>query len=386
MINVNKIGDSITGSVNGKRFGIAYNEETYAKMVELAKASTTVETREEFNAIVAEFEPLTVETFADTVETACPYIHINRSTGKYYLKNEDGKISTFPMPKSFVDRILTSIEKGIDVLPLIKFWTRLLRNPVLTGRKASRICKYIAKTYVDYELVEELINEKGVSREVAIERATSLQTPITVEGLLSTYKVSREIKHKYILDEDGNRKKVDRYQVTKTIDDVTGKITETVAEPEFAEERIFEPAVVGQSHDAFLCDGVEGHIIKVGSRIVLPEWEQVNCNDDTSCVKGLHVGNLDYIKGYHREGVTERHYIFVDPMFIGAITDDGSGALRVKEYYVYDTFTGVTKGMYHSSTYAAMTDEAWKEMRNQAIEEANKLKAAIDEDIANLPA
>jgi hypothetical protein len=73
-------------------------------------------------------------------------------------------------------------------------------------------------------------------------------------------------------------------------------------------------------------------------------------------------------------------------MYIGAVTNDGSGALRVKEYYVYNTFTGVTKSMYHSSTYAAMTDAAWKEMRITAIEQANKLKVSVDEAIAQIPA
>jgi hypothetical protein len=387
MINVNKIGDSITGSVKGQNFGIAFSEEKYAKMIELAQKSTEVETVEEFNAIVEEFLPLTKESFADTVETACPYIHINRATGKYFLKN-NGIVSKVPMPESFVDRILVSIEKDIDVMPLIKFWTRLLRNPYLTPSKTRRICNYIAKTYVDYEMAAELINTQGVSEPVAYQRATTLQTPITKEGLLCTYKVSREVKTKYVLDENNEKQVVDRYPSTSTIDENTGEVTTTTEEPLFMEERIFQPAVMHTSGDAFECDGVLGHIIKVGSRIVLPEWSQVDRNDDHSCVKGLHVGNLDYIKGYHTEGVTEKHYIFVDPMFIGAITDDGSGALRVKEYYVYGTFTGVTKSIYHSSTYAAMTDAEWEKMRKEAIETADKIRldmeATLEEGLATV--
>jgi hypothetical protein len=382
MINVNKIGDSITGSVKGTKFGVAFSEEKYAKMLELADAAEEAESMEEFNLIVEEFMPLTVESFADTVETACPYIHINRATGLYYLKSE-GRVSSVPMPESFVDRILVSIEKNIDVMPLIKFWTRLLRNPNLTDVKVNRICNYIAKTYVDVEFADDLINEQGVSTNVAFERATTIQTPITNEGLLCTYKVSREVKTKYVLDANNEKQVVDRYPSTSVIDENTGEVTTVVDEPLYMEERIFEPAVVGKNYDAFACDGVLGHVIKVGSRIVLPEWSQVNCNDHESCVKGLHVGNLDYIRGFHTEGVTEKHYIFVDPMMVGAITDDGSGALRVKEYYVYGTFSGVTKSIYHSSTYAAMTDAEWAIMRAEAIAAAEAFKAEIDEATAN---
>lgn len=382
MIIVNKIGNSITGSVNGERYGITFSEEKYAKMQELEAKSQEVATRDEYNAIVEEFKPLTVESYKDTVETACPYIHINPATGKFYLKDGD-KVSTFAMPQSFVDRIMKSLEKNIDVLPLIKFWTRLLRNPNLTETKAERLCNYIAKTYIDRELVDKLIEEEGVSYEVAVERATSIQTPITKEGLLCTYKVSREIKHKYILDENGNRQKVDRYDVTKEIDDITGEITETEAVPAYVEDRIFEPAVVGQGHDAFFCDGVLGHTIRVGAKHSLESWDQVDTRDHVSCVKGLHVGNLDYIDGYMNDN-TETHNIFIDPRHVGAITDNGSGALRVKEYYVYDSFAGVCKNMYHSSTYAQMSDAEWAVERQAAIAEIEAIKAEFDQVVADM--
>lgn len=90
--------------------------------------------------------------------------------------------------------------------------------------------------------------------------------------------------------------------------------------------------------------------------------------------------NLDYIRGYQHSG-TETHYTFVDPMHIGAVTDDGSGALRVKQYFTYDSFAGVTKSIYHSSTYAALCDEEWAKVRAEAIEVTNKLKAELVEDL-----
>lgn len=388
MITINRIGDSITGSINGKRFGVKFSQEKYDALLALEAKSNTVSTMVELEALYTDATVLATESFLETnAVPGCEYIHVNAATGKYFLK-EKNKVSKVEMPKSFVDRILTSVEKGIDITPLIKFWVRLLRNPKLNAKKIRRICNYIAKTYVDREFRDELIKEQGVSTEVATERATSLQTPITMEGLLCTYKVSREITHRYVLEEvDGVqvKKKVDRYTPTKSINDVTGEVTvESDGKPAFVEDRIFEPAVVGQSNDAFECDGVLGHIIKVGAKHTLPEWSQVNCDDDITCVKGLHVGNLDYIAGYQNSG-TETHYTFVDPMYIGAVTNDGSGALRVKEYYTYKSFAGVTKSIYHSSTYAAMTDADWARLRQEAIDaHKSNLLASSSEFEANL--
>lgn len=385
MVNVNVIGDKfITGSGKDFNFSVKYTKDKLAQLQALKADVDNAEDRTSYDSAVANFKAAAVESFSETVETACPYIHVNENTGKFYLKQGD-KLSVHPMPKSFVDRILKALDKGIDVMPLIKFWTRVLRNPNFSSKKAKLICNYIAKTYVDYEQVQQLVDEHGVSQDVAIERATTTQTPITQEGLLCTYKVSKEKLKKYALDEDGNKILVDRYTTTKAIDEETGKVTTDTAMPEYVEERVFEPAVVGSSHDAFFCGDVEGHIIKVGQKHYLKDWSQVNTNDNQSCVKGLHVGNLDYIRGYQHSG-TETHYTFVDPMYIGAVTDDGSGALRVKEYFTYDSFAGVTKSIYHSSKYAAETDAAWEVIRAEAIEETNKLKAELEKEVTELPA
>lgn len=292
MVNVNVIGDKfITGSGKDFKFSVKYTPEKLTQLQALQADVNNAQDRVSYDSAVANFKQASVESFSETVETACPNIHVNESTGKFYLKQDD-KVSVHPIPKSFVDRILKSLDKGIDVQPLIKFWTRVLRNPHFTHKKAKLICNYIAKTYVDHEQVSELVNEHGVSQDVAVERATGLQTPITQEGLLCTYKVSREVFKKYALDEDGNKVLVDRYTQTKTIDEDTGEVTVDKGLPEYVEERVFEPAVVGQSHDAFYCGDKLGHQIKVGQVHYLPEWDQVNTNDNASCVKGLHVGEL----------------------------------------------------------------------------------------------
>lgn len=68
---------------------------------------------------------------------------------------------------------------------------------------------------------------------------------------------------------------------------------------------------------------------------------------------------------------------FVDPSQIGAFDHSGQGAIRCKSYYVHNAKFAPVRGLYHSSTYAKLTDAQWASERAQAIEEANKAIKAI---------
>lgn len=73
---------------------------------------------------------------------------------------------------------------------------------------------------------------------------------------------------------------------------------------------------------------------------------------------------------------------FVDPAEIGAFVDGDDYAIRVKSYFVYGATIGKNKGLYHSSTYAAMKDAEWEEYKKEAVENSNKLfKELTDFDI-----
>jgi hypothetical protein len=133
---------------------------------------------------------------------------------------------------------------------------------------------------------------------------------------------------------------------------------------------LFEPAVQGTSGDAFYCEGPNGfdkpgHFIKVGCVHRLESWDQVDTRDNVSCVKGLHFGGLVYINNYSGE----IHNVFVDPMHIGAIPDDNTGAIRCLQYFVHSSLVGVNGSIYHSSTYAAKTDAEWAKMRAEILED-----------------
>ena len=257
----------------------------------------------------------------------------------------------------------------------MKCWVRFLRNPFFTDAKAKLFAEYISAPFTNDVKVSELMAQ-GLSHEVAVKKATTTQVAISQEGLLVCYKVSAEIREKYVMQEDETLVKRSLY--TPTVDPITGVIT--YAEPDAVEERWYEPAVMHRGGDAFFCvPGIRafdpttdktGHVIKVGNLIALENWDQVDTRDKVSGVKGLHVGGLSYIKGYQKDQ-TVTHNILVDPMHIGAIVglgDGNDGAMRVKQYFVLSNFQGVNKNIYNSSKYGELTDAEYASMVKESVE------------------
>ena len=374
MISINVIDERISGSYGDKTFSVDFNKEIYEQMQKLQEQAESASSIEEYQTVLKAFGPLTAQDYTKTVQDKCEFIHVNKSTGEFFLQH-NGVVSSIPMPEALVERIYESMDKGLDFMPLVKMWTRWLRNPVLRtkmkkgwGREfCERFFSYINLKYVHPKLKEELMEEQGLSEEVAERRATMYQMKITKEGLLNGYKVSTEIMTKFQEGEDGEVVEVPRYKRTFNVD--TGEI-ESDGLPEHVEDRLFQPAIMGSSGDAFFCEGTNGyakpcHFIKVGCTHRLPGWDYVDTNDRRSCVKGLHFGGLEYINCISGE----IHNIFVDPMHIGAVPDDDTGAARCLQYFVHSSLAGVNGSIYHSSTYAAKTDEEWQEMRQKIVEE-----------------
>jgi hypothetical protein len=385
MIHINVIDDRICGSYGDTPFSVQYTPELYEKLSKLSELANDSATIEEYRKFLDEFGLSTQEDYTALIQDKCEFIFVNRATGEFFLKHGE-TVSTIPMPEALVERIYESIDKGIDFNPLVKMWTRWLRNPILKkkmkdgrGKEFSeRFFNFVNLQYVHPVLFKKYTEEMGFSDEKAIDAATMYQMKITKEGLLNGYKVSREILHKYDT-ETGEVQ--DRYKRTFNVD--TGEI-ESEGLPEFVEDRLFEPAVMGSRGDAFYCEGVNGygapgHFIKVGCVHRLDSWDKVDTDDHASCVPGLHIGGLKYISGYSGE----IHNVFVDPMHIGAIPDDETGAVRCLQYFVHSSLAGVNGSIYHSSTYAAMTDAEWDKMREEAValsmEKAKKLQAEQDE-------
>lgn len=364
MIHINVSEGLISGSYGETPFSVTYDQNLYDAMIKVANAANDATDMETYKLHLGEFESLTVEDYTKVIQDKCEFIYVNPSSGDFFLKVGD-VVTNQPMPKALVDRIYESIDMGIDFEPLVKMWTRWLRNPLLKEKGqdfSERFFNFVNMKYVHPKLKKELVDEQGLTEEVAERRATMYQMKITKEGLLNGYKVSKEVLHKYDA-ESGER--VDRYK--RTFNPDTGEI-ESEGVPEVVEDRLFEPAVMGSGGDAFSCEGSngfnsDGHFIKVGCSHRLPSWDCVNTDDYRSCVPGLHVGGLKYISFYSGE----IHNVFIDPMHVGAIPDDVDGAIRCLQYFVHSSLAGVNGSIYHSSTYAAKTDKEWEDMRAEIL-------------------
>ena len=363
MVNINVIGGVISISLKDETKVVPYTKSAYEKLTKLADKANNADTVDEYNkkcdkilVKVAEY----TQTAHQLVTSRCDWLEYNTYTQEYFLTLDGRIVSDIPMPQSLVDRIMDSIDKGVDFMPVIKLWTRFLRNPNLKnkGREfARRFAEFVNMKYVDPRTKNELI-EQGIEESVAAELSTIYQIKITQEGLLNGYKVSKEILHKFD-EETGER--VNRYSRTFNID--TGEIS-SEGLPEYVEDRIFEPAVMGNGGNAFYCGDTLGHFIRVGKVHRLESWDQVNCFDQLSCVPGLHVGGLYYINCYSGE----IHNVFVDPMHIGAIPNSRDGAIRCLQYFVHSSLAGVNGSMYHSSDYAKLTDKEWEDLREEILE------------------
>ena len=388
-INVIHRGDEkiLNGSLSGEKFNLPFDEDLYnSLLVKQAEYNEFVDATP-VPAWEEEVKALLVEKTQDIIETVCPDLQKDPRTGFYYVV-VDGETSKTPVPESLIAVMLESAEKEISPEPIVKAWIRFLRNPNFTPTKAQLFAKYITALIVDFEEVERLEEEEGFTEESAINRATYNDVAITQEGLIVAKKYAELITEGWEMDVKENKpKRMSLYDKTPlTVNKISGVVAggEDVL-PEFAEDLYFQPPVQGTNGDEFFNGDEKGHVIQVGKSIKLEDWDQVNCNDDTHCVKGLHVGGWQYVSSY-KSLKCQLLECFVDPAEIGAICDinHSDGAIRVREYFTYGAVAGRTKGIYHSSTYAKMKDAEWEEYKKKAVEEANEILKVIQGGIDNL--
>jgi hypothetical protein len=375
MIIVNRLDDTILVSTKGRDYTTLFTQEKYDKLLAISAASEKLDNMEEYQAFVVTVENICQDNYKETMESFHPELHVNPVTKKHYLKLGNGKISSIEMPEAIVRRIQISVDKKIDINPVIKCWKRFLRNKK-AGNKlfAERFAEYLDLVYVDPKKVKEAM-DKGLSREQASDLAKTYEVKITTEGLIAAYKVSQEVDWKFAMV-DGKITKVDRY--AKTFNENTGEILGDERTDLKAEDRLFMPKIMGDRGDAFYCEGPNGfkepgHFIKVGCVHRLPDWSYVNTDDTIDSVAGLHVGGLGYIA----EWGGEIHEVLVDPMHIGAIPRySGSKAIRVIQYFVYGTLVTLNHSIYRKSKYAELSDAEWAKI---AQEIADKDAAATQE-------
>lgn len=394
MLNFNISNKQIVGSINSKPFSVPHTEELWNALTLANNQLASATTKAQYDLILEEAQKSldTIEVGADYIETITPNIVFDKKKGTYHLATADGNlISDIALPKILIEKMKYADSNNLPVTPIVKFATRLLRNP--RARKSTeegnilfeRVCNYVFRTYVDPTLLKFYIEEKGFSNEVATEMSTIYQTPITQEGLISTKKVVEvdydAQRFKFVKDDEdfASVKQVLRDGITSEVDENTAEVK--ISDPQYIEDWKFYPTCMGKTGgDAWsrsdLPEGETTHYYRIGTYATL-QPSQVDYNDNHSCSKGLHTGNFDYVKNWVRDNnyVAE---VFVDPEKIAAIPlGDSSGVLRVEECYFYGQISLKVpmKNIYHSSTYAAKTDAAWAETLEAAIKESEAKEA-----------
>ncbi len=365
---VNKFKDVITGTIGVDKYSLPFSQEAYDALTALELQIDEAKTMEDMNSLIAQAKEMTTKSFSDKLQDVIPYLVFNSVSQQYFIKNNN-KVSSFALPKVLADRILKAYEEKTPIEPFVKAWIWFLRNPKFTPAKGERFARYITTLVVDQAEKAKLMTE-GYSDEVATKHATYNEVSITKNGLISTYKYVTIKDWKF--DEHG--KVIDRY--AKLYNEETGEATE-LDKPVVGETPLEEwyllPPVMRESGEACNVSGEDKptHRVKVGGVHSLPSWDSIDCTDNRSCVKGLHLGGLSYIKGYG--GKTELLLnCFVNPMHIGAFTDDGSGAIRVLEYFVHSANFAPNKNLYHESDYAKQNAAQWDKLRDEAISSSEK--------------
>lgn len=309
------------------------------------------------------------------------YVVKSNRTGKYHLCLNNKVVEALELPYKFILDLQHAFEKGLDMAPLVKFIILLSRRALFHPENfqigpsewMALQYNYISKTYVCPELYEKYV-ASGFNNDIAASKATIRQTPFTNEGLLVMKKVVQPVDSMYRFEWDSSTNSVVarlRSGIVPVVDENTGVLA--YQDNRMAEDLVFEPIVMGDRGDAFNCYGIPGHIVKVGTEIVLLSWSQVDCNPYNSCVKGLHVGNQDYIRSFEGPNSVTLN-VLVSPLNIGTVAiNQSEDVMRVKEYYTM-SIKGAperNKYLYHPTNYAQSSEAQWTELLSEFISELN---------------
>ena len=389
VITVNEV-KYLTGKIGKTAYSVEFSEATRDSLNGLNAKYAKCTTKADADAILLEAEGIINASKeldrenGSLVSVLNGDLQLDKKTNRYYLVS-DGVIAKRPIDKFFVNKMLEANEKGISPKPWLKFWVRLMRNPLYrdNSNKVKQIINYLKATYVDEQAIKAKV-EEGFSEAVARELCTFDQISITEEGILAAFKYVDLADDKFVVKtaEDGTQEIVreDRYKRLLEVNDVTGEITKDELDlPTEAEDFVFLPPVQGFNGDAFTCapigtsyeDAPKGHIIKVGNVHELEKgFSQVNTNDETTCVKGLHLGGYYYVQNY---GGQTKFLLdcLVSPEDIGAVADvrksDSEGAIRCRRYMAVGAHFQVSRGMYHPSRYAELLDSDWAAMKKELL-------------------
>lgn len=384
-----------TGTIMGTKFNISVvTEDTKTVLESTELALEKCVTGEEATSIVSGFMTY-LETAVDK-NVLSQYenenLFFNAYTKTYHVGKEvDGKqvVSKIAIPESLVTKMVEMHEKGMGITPMINACILFQGGEKFLFGKNDRASHYeyfantILRTFTDEAEALALMESDGLTKELAMEKATYQDVMLTKQGFMLLHKVVAESKEVYKaeFDADGvfiGKKLVPRHEIETLVDPETGEITQKEGVT-YIEERVFRPAIHrnGDDFDLLMPDGEisHGQNIKVGGEVSHADWGKVNCYDDVACVPGHHVGGLSYIDSWMREG-RETLNVLVDPGMVGAIPADD--AMRVKAYYVYSAkMPDAQKGFYHSASYETIRISDRAESLKRILEQADADKENV---------
>ena len=177
MVNLNVVGDNISVSIGEDFSVVPYNKVTYQRLFDLSMHANAADSFEEYEMYCNSILEIVDDNGVDAqklIESRCDYLKYNELTKQYFLTYDNEEVSDIPMPQSLVDRIMDSIDKDIDFLPVVKLWTRFLRNPLLKDKGADfaqRFADFVNMKYVHPEN-KKIFLDKGLADDVATDLAT----------------------------------------------------------------------------------------------------------------------------------------------------------------------------------------------------------------------
>jgi hypothetical protein len=372
MIIVNTdLKNYISGCYGGKNFSIPFTKEKYENIKGLEEHAKTAKTHEILKGIYLTMDDEVKVDYKSLMVASVEGLIYRKDTKTYHLAMGEG-FSDLYLPEVLVNKVIDNYSRGIENTPIVNMFRRFIYNPKPTQERLDMLANYVTQTWFDAEEADRLMEEQGLSEEVAKVYATYNNIQITTEGYLRTYKVVDII----------NNEETRENSKSLPMRDERGRFIKGAKAEEakkFLEDIDFTPAIY-KCGDKFFSNGILGYKYKIGELAALPDWSYTSLVDESYHDKGLHNGGLSYIQGY-LSGDRQLLDVFVCPSQIAKFTDHGLGEMTCKEFYIYGAtyMDGNMKSLYHTSNYCKIQSKEIEAKLSEQAKESLKIRQQLGE-------
>lgn len=273
----------ISGCYGGKNFSIPFTKEKYEAIKELEECAKGAKTHGELKNVYSFMDEEVKVDYNSLMVASVEGLVYRKDTKTYHLVMGEG-FSDLYLPEVLVNKVVDNYSRGIENTPIVNMFRRFIYNPKPTQERLDMLANYVTQTWFDEEEADRLMEEQGLSEEVAKVYATYNNIQITTEGYLRTYKVVDIIHNE---ETSKNRKSL-------PMRDEKGRFIKGAKAEEakkFLEDIDFTPAI-WKDGDKFFSNGVLGYKYKIGELAALPDWSYTSLVDESYHDKGLHTGKV----------------------------------------------------------------------------------------------